>query len=516
MSSGRADLAARARSTTAIPLVVLLVLLLLGPLLIQPARAAEADRATAVAALNWLRQQQQPDGSFSAFGGPGDPGTTADAAFAFASAHIDPHHVRVPGGVDVVTYLSSHIDAVSADPGLAGKVALALYASGVAVEDPRLQALVAAIEAGYDAVTQQYGPSFYGHLYAVLALDTLGGALQVGAVERIYTAQTPEGSWGFTGDATSGTGDSNTTALAIQTLVAIDGERNLIWAGLDYLRSLQDDRGAVAYDNNFPPLTGDANSTALAVQAFLAAGEDPRTLPKGDLLEALLTFRNDSGAFHYQGAFPDDSLLATTQAVPALMLAVYPVPPVEVTNALADAAAPALPLAGCEFHAITAHNVCGLFADYWAANGGLAIFGYPLTEAVDFQGQRVQYFERARFEWHPENAGTQWEVLLTRLGADEVARVYADRTGSAEPRAECRFEGVTQHNICEPFVSIWDSLGGLPVFGYPLTEPFEENGMIVQYFERTRFEWQPGVWPDRMDVLFGRLGAEALERELAR
>ena len=29
----------------------------------------------------------------------------------------------------------------------------------------------------------------------------------------------------------------------------------------------------------------------------------------------------------------------------------------------------------------------------------------------------VQYFERARFEWHPENRGTPSEVLLGRLGA---------------------------------------------------------------------------------------------------
>jgi hypothetical protein len=28
----------------------------------------------------------------------------------------------------------------------------------------------------------------------------------------------------------------------------------------------------------------------------------------------------------------------------------------------------------------------------------------------------VQYFERARFELHPENAGTQYEVLLGQLG----------------------------------------------------------------------------------------------------
>jgi hypothetical protein len=28
----------------------------------------------------------------------------------------------------------------------------------------------------------------------------------------------------------------------------------------------------------------------------------------------------------------------------------------------------------------------------------------------------VQYFERARFEWHPDNIGTPYEVLLGLLG----------------------------------------------------------------------------------------------------
>ena len=28
----------------------------------------------------------------------------------------------------------------------------------------------------------------------------------------------------------------------------------------------------------------------------------------------------------------------------------------------------------------------------------------------------MQYFERARFEFHPENSGTEHEVLLGRLG----------------------------------------------------------------------------------------------------
>jgi hypothetical protein len=49
------------------------------------------------------------------------------------------------------------------------------------------------------------------------------------------------------------------------------------------------------------------------------------------------------------------------------------------------------------------------FTATWRNRGGLAIFGLPLTDAITRpDGIVVQYFERARLEWHPELAGTQY------------------------------------------------------------------------------------------------------------
>lgn len=84
----------------------------------------------------------------------------------------------------------------------------------------------------------------------------------------------------------------------------------------------------------------------------------------------------------------------------------------------------------CETFATTNHTVLGAFRDYWYANGGLATFGFPLTEeykacATDDgsgcgQGFSAQIFERNVFEWHSEvNGGV---VLLRRIGA----RVWSD------------------------------------------------------------------------------------------
>ena len=55
------------------------------------------------------------------------------------------------------------------------------------------------------------------------------------------------------------------------------------------------------------------------------------------------------------------------------------------------------------------------FLGFWKANGGLPLFGYPVTgEFADGQGLHVQYFERARFERQADGNVVQ----LGRVGAE--------------------------------------------------------------------------------------------------
>src|SRR5690606_13531536 len=101
--------------------------------------------------------------------------------------------------------------------------------------------------------------------------------------------QIEDGSWSFTGDVAPGSGDSNSTAIAVQALVAAGGDTDVIEAGIDYILSRQDDAGAIAYDaSEAPEITGDANSTALAIQALVAAGRDAT-----QQTAALQEFQND-------------------------------------------------------------------------------------------------------------------------------------------------------------------------------------------------------------------------------
>jgi hypothetical protein len=72
------------------------------------------------------------------------------------------------------------------------------------------------------------------------------------------------------------------------------------------------------------------------------------------------------------------------------------------------------------YFAATGHSIQGEILRFWTGHGGLPIFGYPLSEELKEDGRTVQYFERARLEWHPELADTGYGVLPSPLGAMQL------------------------------------------------------------------------------------------------
>ena len=66
----------------------------------------------------------------------------------------------------------------------------------------------------------------------------------------------------------------------------------------------------------------------------------------------------------------------------------------------------------------TGHYLRGAFRAFWERSGGVAIFGYPITEEYyrRSDGRIVQYFERARFELTVR--GNQAIVELGLLGRE--------------------------------------------------------------------------------------------------
>lgn len=183
----------------------------------------------------------------------------------------------------------------------------------------------------------------------------------------------------------------------------------------------------------------------------------------------------------------------------------------------------------------TGHTLIYGFKGYWERNGGLPIFGFPMTQ--EFQAQQsdgwtyatTQYFERQRFEWHPELQGTPYEVLLGLLGAEDAVRRDLLSEPSFQPivvaDAGCTFFEATGHQVCGAFQTYWREHGlelgdggvshreSLALFGYPLSEPFVDptTGLETQYFERAVFELHPEN-PAPYKVLLRLLGAEELAR----
>lgn len=71
-----------------------------------------------------------------------------------------------------------------------------------------------------------------------------------------------------------------------------------------------------------------------------------------------------------------------------------------------------------EYFKQTGHSLNNRFLAYWKANGGIAQFGYPISEPTDVGSHGViQWFERARFEWDDRNPDV---VTLGLLGREYV------------------------------------------------------------------------------------------------
>ena len=85
---------------------------------------------------------------------------------------------------------------------------------------------------------------------------------------------------------------------------------------------------------------------------------------------------------------------------------------------------------------INGHNVSGRFLQVWSSHGSdqanVYVNGLPLTDQrpeismTDGKTYDVQWFERARYEFHPENS-TPFDVLLGLLGVTLTEGRPSDR-----------------------------------------------------------------------------------------
>lgn len=170
---------------------------------------------------------------------------------------------------------------------------------------------------------------------------------------------------------------------------------------------------------------------------------------------------------------------------------------------------------GQVFFPETGHNIGFKFRRFYERNGGLELFGLPLTEVFTDGATQVQYFERARFELRPELPDN---VALSLLGSE----LTAGRTDAAfqwllsNPSPDRQFFPESGHSIGGAFQEYWQRKNGLIAFGYPISEEFAEVGTdgierVTQYFQRARFELHPESAFTPNAIQLGHLGRQALE-----
>jgi hypothetical protein len=190
----------------------------------------------------------------------------------------------------------------------------------------------------------------------------------------------------------------------------------------------------------------------------------------------------------------------------------------------------------------TGYTVSGRFWDVWqggrAYADSLYINGFPIGDKHDEislnDGKiyKVQWFERARYEEHPENQAP-YDVLLGLLGSQAaLGRHDAPFQTFADPHNGLQWFAPSGHTLGDTteggqaIAAFWTQQGGLQQFGYPLSQPFMEvttstdpafagKSFLVQYFERQRIEWHPENKGTRYAILLGRLGAEQKDKGAA-
>ena len=114
--------------------------------------------------------------------------------------------------------------------------------------------------------------------------------------------------------------------------------------------------------------------------------------------------------------------------------------------------APDAPRAGAaaiRYFPETGHTLGGNFRDFFETHGGLDAFGFPRTEPVQENGFLVQYFQRARMEWHPDISQVQLSLLGSILTQGRTfATVPAVANGP-----DLRYFPETGHSVHHAFLA---------------------------------------------------------------
>ncbi len=325
------------RSVKILSILFLGVSLIAGVILLfssgaSAARAA-ADPATVIQnGLGYLKAQQQKDGGMTGFSGTSDPDTTARSVMAFATAKVAMSEITSAEEASMVDYLAAQAVTFTHDttgtlfPGRAGEL---LAAVAVAGGDPSSfggMNLAGELEGSYHPDSGAYSTaaksqfssgeaSDLSQAWAILGLSLAGKKIPEAATQYLVSSQAADGSWG--------SGDPDTTALAVTALLAsnnLTNQSEAIVKAIQYFHGTQLPNGGWRPSWDTEPLNAD--STGWIIQALVAAGEDLRgqswMVNGANPLDALMSLQKEDGSIggSYANAYSTAEAILGLSGIP--------------------------------------------------------------------------------------------------------------------------------------------------------------------------------------------------------
>lgn len=290
--------------------------------------ASTGSQNAGLKAAGYLKTQIHDDGGFGTQAST--VSETSQAVIAIRTAGVK--MPKSASGKTPVDYLKANTKDL-ANPAnsvkAVGRIGQMIVALKFAGQDPQKFAgtdWLAVLDKTKEKATGWYGTTEIEHCWAMLALESVGQDVDSLSVNWLIGQQSDAGGFAFDNKEGQAGPDTNTTALAIQALIGA-GEKPTsapVKKALNWLKTQQNK------DGGFPFVTpsaygtdSDASSTAWVIQALLAANQDieGKTWVKAAVtpMGFLMSLQNANGAFNYQSIVPGDSLIATYQAVPALV-----------------------------------------------------------------------------------------------------------------------------------------------------------------------------------------------------
>lgn len=301
-----------------VPILALSSLVSVSTLVAQDPNLAAADQG-----LNYLRSQQQENGSITGFAG-----ISHWVTIAFASRGIKANDVETADGDSLLRYIRKNSPTSSSAATDWERAMLALYATGKRARSYWGVRYLDNLEAKYN--NNQLGDpnlvndDIFGLLALIVAGSRADGEIKNNVLNFILAHQNPDGGFSW---STSFGSDSNDTAAAIQALgaaknnglgssaldIAINNAKN-------YLLSTQSSDGGFVYE------LGSASDTASSSWAVLALSSiGLGNSAESEAAESYIRSRQlPDGSFEWMSGFGGDTF-TTSYAVAALSGKYWPI-----------------------------------------------------------------------------------------------------------------------------------------------------------------------------------------------